>query len=450
MKNTNKDFIRHIREKLNHLLLIKTNKEESVLDALVKSSFLNLISKIFGYFKNIAIAVLLGFGVGTDSYFMAFSLLGIFLMFSDVFDSIGVPQLVKARQTSEDEYKRLAGLLLTLTTTLSITLTLLAFILLPVILKIPAGFSHEAIKATQICYILLLPYLLSRFFFQHFGAVLRSKRQFTAYSIAEFIQAVLHGIMVIGGLLLYKRAEILSIAFSLSQLISTIILVIANKELIHFAFYINKSSKKILKQFFQLSILYGVFHLYILVDRAFASYLSEKSITALAYGLKFSDAIKSILKVENIAITSLCEAGGSLDKLNFYSKKLLYITIPVTIFLSIFAEYVVKLLLNYGAFSNLDITLTAEALRYYSFSIFFMFLWPLIYRVLQIREKLLVIGVLALVGVVLNGILNYTLVFIFDLGIKGICLGTFGAYIFLCASGYLLVIMSQDSQKTTS
>jgi len=69
----------------------------------------------------------------------------------------------------------------------------------------------------------------------------------------------------------------------------------------------------------------------------------------------------------------------------------------------------------------------------------FMFLWSLIYRVFQIREKMGGLIGLALGGIFLNGLLNYIFVLKLSLGISGICLGTFFAYLFLCALSYLLL-----------
>ncbi|MEM4869969.1 MAG: hypothetical protein QW081_06250, partial [Desulfurococcaceae archaeon] len=77
--------------------LFNTKRQERVLEAVVKSSLINLLARGFGYFRSVAIAVLLGFSYQTDAFFMALSLIGIFLIFVDVFDSVGVPELVKAR-----------------------------------------------------------------------------------------------------------------------------------------------------------------------------------------------------------------------------------------------------------------------------------------------------------------------------------------------------------------
>ncbi len=419
--------------------LFNPKRQEKVLEAVVKSSFINLIARGFGYFRSVAIAVLLGFSYQTDAFFMALSLMGIFLIFVDVFDSIGVPELVRARLRSEEEFKRIAGLLFTFTFTISIAITLLALLLMPFVLKIPAGFSEKALQATGVSYLILLPYLFFNFYFHHFGAVLRSQRKFTAYFVGEFTISITLFTSTLLGLLFYKDYKILPIVASLSNSIGAIYMLYAGREYIHFRLFYNETTKRLLSHFLQLLAVYGVFHLYILVDRAFASFLGEKNVSALYYGLLLASAPRGVLKFENIAITSLSESQGSIKKLDFYIKKLLLLTLPISVFLLLFSPIVVKLFFGYGAFSRVDVEFTATALRFYALSLPFMFFWPLIYRVFQIRGRLLPVGVVGVIGVVANALFNYLFVFVLNLGIAGICLGTFFAYVFICILGYFML-----------
>lgn len=424
---------------LKALMRLNLEREETVFDAIFRSSFLNLIARGFGYAKHLSIAILLGFSSQTDGFFMALSLLGIFLIFADVFDSIGVPQLVKARLEGEMEFRKIAGLLMTFTVILSFFVIFVSLILMPIILSIPKGFSLNSLRSTQTSYILLIPYVFLNFYFQHFGAVLRSIRRFTAYFVGELIFSLSVFFMVTCGLFFLRDYRIIAISISFSQLIATIYLFFVSKDFLYFNFYFDKTAKKILNHFFQLSFLYGVFHLNIIIDRAFASYLGEKSVSALAYGFMLANIPKGILKLENIAITSLSEVKGSLKKLNFYVKKILFLILPVSFVFFFLSWYITKLLLGYGAFSQTDISLTAEAFRFYSLSLPFIFLWPLIYRVFQIKERLFAVSLVAIFGIIANGFANYFFVFLLNLGITGICLAKFCSYIILCGIGYYLL-----------
>jgi putative peptidoglycan lipid II flippase len=398
-------------------------KPESIRHAIIKTSTINLLARGFGYLKHLAIAILLGFSYQTDAFYMALSLLGIFLIFVDVFDSIGVPQLVFARMKSEEEFKKLAGLLLTFTTILAFSLTFIALMGIPLLSKVAVGFDQRTKEATELHLLLLLPYLFSNFFFHHFGAVLRSLRYFTPYFIGEFIFSFFSFLFIAFGLYLFHNPLILPISFSLSQFVATLYIIFVGKEFLHFSFFIDESVKEILKHFVFLSALYGVFHLFILVDRAFASLLGEKGVSALTYGSMVAFVLGSVLKLGHMAITSLSETKASIQTLNKFLK-------------FSFPEIPVKLLFGHGKFTKTDVELTAIATKYYAISLFLVLAWTILYRAFQIINWLLPVFFVALISVLVNGFFNYLFVVVYKLGIAGICLGTFFAYAFLCGVSY--------------
>lgn len=416
-----------------------SNKAETVKEALIKSSIINLFARGFGYLKHLSIAYLLGFSFQTDAVFMALSLLGIFLMFVDVFDSIGVPNLVKARLESKEEFYKLSGLLFTFTIFLTLLITILAIISYPLIKLVPFGFKKEALSYLKVSYFFLIPYLSLSFLFHHFGAVLRSLRRFTQYFIGEFIFSFFTFIFITLGLLFWKDYRVIPISLSLSQILATLYMFFVGKEFIHLKFYYDKRASLIVNHFFYLSALYGVFHLFILVNRAFASLLGEKAISALTYGFLVATIPRGLFKIEHMAITSLSEAGGSIYKLNFYIKKIFQLTFPMMLFFFIFSEILVKLLFHYGAFTRQDVELTSLATRFYALSLPFFFLWSVIYRVFQILNWLKPVFGIAILAVLFNIVLNYIFVVILKLGIPGICTATFINYVFLCSFSYLIL-----------
>jgi len=416
--------------------LFRFSEPEKVLSAVFKSSFINFFARIFGYLKNFIIAILLGFSYQTDGFFMAISLIGIFLIFVDVFDSIGVPNLVKAKLRSQEDFNRLSGLLFTFTTILAFLGSILAFTFIPLILKIPIGFKENAISYTKVSYVFLIPYLFFSFYFHHFGAILRSQRLFTPYFIGEFLCSFFSFLFILIGLYLYRDYKVLPISLSLAQALATFYMFYVGREHIKFNFFLDNDTKLILKQFFYLIGVYGVFHLYLLVDKAFASLLGEKNVSALHYGLMLAMAPKNIVKFEHIAITSLSEVKGSLEKLNFYIKRLMLLGLIFSLLLFIFSELFVALFFGHGAFTKIDISLTSKATRFYALSISFAFLWPVFYRVFQIKNRLKPIFFVAIGGVIANFIANYIFVIVLSLDIAGVCFGTFFAYGILCSLSY--------------
>ena len=424
-----------------------SSKPEAIRYALIRSSFLNLFARGAGYLKHLAIAILLGFSYKTDAIFMALSLLGIFLLFADVFDSIGVPNLVSARLNGEEDFKSLSALLLTFTLILSFSILVFSIILYPILKHIPIGFSKEAKDCLSVSYFLLLPYLFLNFIFHHFGAVLRSLRRFTEYFVGELIFSVSSFIFIALGLYFFRDFRVIPVSFSISQVLATLFLLLRAKEFIHLKFYLDERANLILKHFFYLSALYGVFHLYILVDRAFASLTGEKGISALTYGLMVVTVPKNIIKLEHMAITALSEVKASMEKINLYIKYSFLISLPFMMGFLVLANFLISFFFGYGKFSLVDVELTAEATRYYALSLAFMFIWPILYRAYQVLNWLKPVFFIAILGILAKALFNYLFVVVYNLGIKGICLGTFFAYSILCFLSYLVLYFAQKNSQ---
>ncbi|MCX7948439.1 MAG: murein biosynthesis integral membrane protein MurJ, partial [candidate division WOR-3 bacterium] len=196
-----------------------------------------LIARTIGYLRNVAVAVLFGLSYQTDGLLMALPLLGIFLIFVNVFDSLGVPQLVKARMQSEKEFKNLAGLLFTFTLALGLLLSVLAIVLIDLVLIIPAGFGSQALESTKSPYVLLIPYLFSNFIFHHFGAVLRSQRRFTHYFLGELVISIANFVSLVLGYYLVKDFRVIPASISLAHMLGALYMLYVGREFVHLRFY---------------------------------------------------------------------------------------------------------------------------------------------------------------------------------------------------------------------
>ena len=113
------------------------------------------------------------------------------MVFGDVFDSIGIPRLVKARiEGGEVEFRRTAGTVVRVAILISIGCTALLFVLAPVAPWIAPGFSEEQ-KTTVVRYVYyLIPMAIVYLPYHAMGSVLRSLRQFKAFYVAELLASV--------------------------------------------------------------------------------------------------------------------------------------------------------------------------------------------------------------------------------------------------------------------
>jgi Uncharacterized membrane protein, putative virulence factor len=221
------------------------------------------------------------------------------------------------------------------------------------------------------------------------------------------------------------------------------------KEFLHLKFYTNDEVRLILRHFFYLSALYGVFHLYILIDRAFASLTGEKGVSALTYGLMVATAPRGIVKLEHMAITALSEVKAEIAKVNSFIKHSILISFPFMLIFFLLAEPIVNLFFGHERFTQTDAQLTAIATMYYALSLPFMFIWPILYRSFQVLNWLKPVFFIALCGILANALLNYVFVVVYPLGIKGVCLATFFAYFIQCLMSYAILYFSTFSTQTT-
>ncbi len=404
-------------------------KPEQIRHAFVKSSTINFIARTFGYIKNVAIAVLIGFSFKTDAFFMAISLIGIFLCFTSAFDYIGVPNLVQARQENKEKFMEISGFLMTFTSIISILVLILAFVSWPIISKIPYGFSLNTLYYTHIYFISLMPFLFLQFFFQHFGAILRSQRLFTIYFIGEFIVSFFNFCFVVFGLYIYKNPVIIPVGLSLAQAIGTAYMFFICREHIRFRFFINDTSKAIVKQSLSLIILIIVGAFYVLIDKTFATSLPIKTVSAISYALLIITIPQRIFNFNTILMTSISETKVEIKQFKRYITIIFITGSIIAGFIFIFSGIIIKLLFYYGAFSVSDWSITSTAVKYFALSIPFMLSGSLISGALQVINRLMPMVILSIINTINLIIIDYLTVVIFKMGVIGIAIGMLSVYI---------------------
>jgi len=413
--------------------------KESILQAIFKASIINFLSKFFGYLRQLIIAVLVGFNADTDAFFLAFSLLGLFLIFTETFDTLGIPKLVEYKRKSLLKFRQFSQKLLGFTVISTVIVTILAILFIYI-------FSFLLIKDTVksklvFCYFLLLiPYLILSFLFHSLATIHRSLRHFTVFFFGEFLTSILAFLMFFIGLLLTNTPKILPIALSLARFFSVIYLIKISKPYLGLNFEIDETTRKFLKNYIKLTFVYSVFSISAVLDKVFASFLPTKSISALSYGWMIVMIPKGIFRLENILITKFSEINLDIKKINYYLLRIFLLNTTFAIGLFLFSPIIVDILFSYGKFSSKDQHLTVLAIKFYSLGLPFILLWEIIYRIFQVGERILLLIPISLLAIVLNAFLNYVFIFKQHIGLIGVCIATDIAYLFAVVLAYSLLL----------
>jgi putative peptidoglycan lipid II flippase len=382
-------------------------------------SFFTIISRLFGYLRDILIAVFLGTGPLADAFFVAFRIPNTFRrLFSEgAFNAAFVPsyaaEISKGKEKSDEFANNVLNLLILglffLVVVVEIFMPFFVFLIAP-------GFEGDteklelAINLTRITFPFLFFISLASFF----SAILNSHNKFAAASAAPIIlNILLIGVLFFGKILNDKIVYYLSFAVTLSGVIQLIFLYFFVKKfyLLKFTFKIKKDKK--IKKFFKklLPSIFssGVTQINILVGTIIASFQAS----AVSY-LYYADRIYQI----NLAIAGIALGTVILPKLSKYiqnnqkekitliqNKALelcLFLSIPASIALLIASEQIISALFGYGSFDEEGVKNSAKALFYFSLGLPAFSLIKVFSSFFFARHNIQITFYISLISVLLN------------------------------------------------
>jgi putative peptidoglycan lipid II flippase len=409
-------------------------KPQTAIRGIFSVGLINTLARIIAYGKHFVITAYIGLSAQLDAFYVAATILAmVVFVFGDVFDSLGIPRLVKAlREEGEEGFRAMASPIFSFSLVLSAIMCLLLFLISPWTPWIAPGLSAEKKELVLRNLYYLFPMAFLYLPYHAVGSFLRAKRRFQAFYVGELIIASTTFLI----LYVWRDAPyIIPISFSAAYLIVfAYIVAISMQEIRLVAVLGSEDMRGLFRMLLFLLPLYLTGHLFTLVDRAFASFLPTGGISALSYGAMISMIPCSILMLENIFVTPLSEASDREPMMNDILSGVLIVSIPIAFFSAVYSDQIVKAAFERGLFTSVSTRMTGDALAYLSIAIPAFFIWPLCYRLFQILEKLFAIGMISLFAVFLNAALNY-LFLKMGLGIKGLALATAVAWYTLVIGG---------------
>jgi putative peptidoglycan lipid II flippase len=398
---------------------------------------INTLTRVVSYFRHILIATLIGLSGGLDVFFTALSVVGIVvLIFGDIFDSVGVPRLVRSRMGDDGtDFREVAQDVVKVSVLLSAGCTLALLAVSPYAHLIVPGFSASQ-KGELAGYILyLVPMALVYLPYHSMGSVLRSLRHFRAFYLAELVSASVTVALLLAW---HTGVDSVAIAWSSGYLVGTIYLAIrVRRHLSHDWFgWDGGRVRTILSEVFKLLPTYLVAQLYTLSDRVFGSFLPEGSISALYYALFVATAIPSLLAVENVFSTPMAESGDRSSLLTRIVCGVFLAYVPITLFTVFHSREIVSILFEHGAFRSASVDTTAAALSCYVLALPAWGIWGIVVRYHQVLGRLGTLLRVSVIGLVSNVALSYVFCFPLGMGVKGLALGPACTAILVVLIGY--------------
>ncbi|GBR75388.1 putative MVIN family virulence factor [Candidatus Termititenax persephonae] len=398
----------------------KKFRPETIKKALFTTSALNFISRCGGYLKNISIAALLGFTYETDAYFFALGIIAIFSIFSGTISSVGVPWLTQARQKNARSFAKAAAQLLGFNVWLGGIITLVTLLVLPIVVNL---FLLENRLIFALILLVLFPTVALNFLYNYFGTVLQAQRLFTIQTAAFSINSLAQFLLITTGLFVFRSIWVLPFSTLLALVLAIAWQILFVYKHLRPDFRLDKRVKELIRQFLVFAVLGATSTLYSVIDKAFASYLPTKSISALVYGALIAQLPLGIISLNSMFFTSISEKISWVT-IRKFTLIALVISLPYALVLAVIPEFLVDLILGYGRFGGLDVQYTAQAVRYYALALPAFYLSDIFNNTLVVQKAFGGLFFVSSMNVILNVAANYVFLFKFGLGLAGLVLAT--------------------------
>lgn len=402
---------------------VAEKRPQTAIQGVMSATLYNTLSKIAIFSRHVVITAVIGLSVGLDAFYIAVAVVSVFInTFGDIFDSVGIPFLLRVRGGGGEVYRRLEGTLFSWTVKMGVGLTALMVLSLPLVTSLVPGFPAGSRGLIWINLFALVPYALVYLPYHCLGSFQRARRDFRSFFMAEFLVALI----ALGMILAMPRTEIaVPISVSVGYCGGALVLWFMERRHIRFVGSPpHEETREIRGMIWKLLPVYALVYALLLIDRYFASFLQTGGIAALSYAFMLATAIPLILNVENVFITPLSEESDHGALMTQILCGALIVTAPVVAFTMSHARDIVALLFERGAFTATAAELTSTALSHYIFGLPAMIIWPVCYRLYQVYRRPKTIYWIGLMAVLFNGTMNYLLVMRAGWGIAGIAFTT--------------------------
>jgi len=344
-----------------------------------------MVSKLFGFIREMVIAAYYGASWQTDAFNMATSIIGL----STAILSMGVSTVIipmynhRLVQKGKEEADDFASNILCITSFIYGVLSVLGIIFAPTLVRFLAPSFNDAtsVLSMQLLRILFI-FSIGTNIVNFLSAISRSNKRFLIPSLVVMPLTVSIALFILifsGTIGIYAMV----IGYVVGIIIQVLMIVISLRKTFKFKPMLNFTNgdvKEIIVLCVPIFISIGVDELNAVIDRMLASGLIEGSISVMNYARKLCSLPDGIITASIITVIfpmfSQYAAKQEFDNLKVLATKamsaLFAVMMPITLVCVYYSKEIVKIVYERGAFTHEQTTLTANILVFLIPSLFFI------------------------------------------------------------------------------
>jgi len=341
---------------------------------------LNLLSRVLGLGREIAIAHQFGATLATDAYLVALTIPSLlFMVFAQALATVVVPVFTEYKTRGETrEAWQISLNVANLLVVVLAAVAALGILAAPVLVRLMApGFEPAATELAVDLTRILFPLLVFSGLATLFSGFLNANNIF---GIPAFSGAVNNLVIIVGALTLGSLYGIHGLAYgTVLGMVAAGLVQVPSLYRAGFRFrpgfdWRHPGVRKVFNLMLPITVGIAISQLYVLIDRVLASFLAEGSIAALNFGnrliqLPIGLFVLALSTAVFPTLTTWAAEGKRSEVLETLARALRIVvltTVPAGVGLIVLRQPVVQLLFERGAFDERATAMTAVALLFYS------------------------------------------------------------------------------------
>jgi putative peptidoglycan lipid II flippase len=396
------------------------------------------VSRLAGLAREIIAAALFGTAGAINAFVIAFQVPNLLrsLVADSALSAAFVPVFTELEEKGRhEEARRLAGAFVGIITLGLGAITAVAVVTAPLVMPLFApGLSPELVDETVRLAQLMFPIVVLLGLTGLVVALLQADGRFGA---SAFVPVLWNGVIIamlgVAALVAPDDITFYAVGVLLGTLAQLLFLLPSLRGMGPFPLSLGRRNprvRRVLVLMLPVTLSLGLINVNLVVNSAFATLVSDQAPRAIDAAFRlyllpqgiFSVAIATVLFPAISRLAARGDTAGVRDTVADGVRQIFFMLVPAAAFLLVLAEPVTRLVFQYGAFDAESTRLTAEALVYFAVGLAFNGASLLVIRAFFSLQQPWTPTKVALLGVVLNAVLNAALYQ--PLGVGGIPLAS--------------------------